>query len=109
MPPEDDAYAMRGIWAGTKAALSVVDMVENPADEAGTFLASMAASTADATGDTKAGSSAWIVGVGNELVALEATKNRLGEEEVETISEVIEDATNRPVESLLLVWQLELV
>ena len=99
---------MPGIEAGTKAARCVADGVENLADEACTLLAAMAAITAEATADTKARSSAWVVGVVNELAALESTEDTLGEEDVETISEAIEEATNRPVERLLFIWRLEL-
>lgn len=99
---------MPGIWAGTKAAPCVADGMELATVEAGTLSAAMAAFTADATADTKAGSSACVVGVESELAALEATEDTLIEEGVETISEAIEEGTNKPVERLLFVWRLEL-
>ena len=67
----------------------------------------MAAFTAVATAATKAGLSALVAG-GNKLAVLEATEYTPGEEDVETVSEAIEDATNRSVERLLFVWRLEL-
>ena len=66
---------------------------EYPVDKACTFLTAWAAFTAVTMTATKAGSSALVAGGGNKLTVLEATEDTTGKDVMETISDVIEDAT----------------